>query len=498
MNQELLEQVLRSPRLPSLPTIALEVIELVQQKDVNIKQIANTISHDPALATKILRTVNSSFYGQTQTISTITHALVILGLNSVKTLALGFSLVSNLKDSGAGGDFDHVTFWKRSLLTAVAGRSLAREFGVLQQEEAFLGGLLQDLGVLAMAQALGPKYTQIVAEAAEDHSALGALERDQLGADHAEVGAALAEAWKLPPVLAIPIRYHESPDAAPSEIQPIVRCVALGNRVADVFITENPAALEQYYHDAAEWFGVTRERAEPILERIHTNTVEMHRLFNLPMDSLGNAQDILARANDALLNLSLQQAQKSTELEERNRLLAEEAITDSLTGVANRRKFNESMAQEFAAAHATGKPLTILFFDADHFKKFNDTYGHQIGDRVLVELAQMLKKAAPTGLVARYGGEEFAIVVPATDRVTGAALAERIRALVAATPIVTDDGQSLSITVSIGVATYCGDIFERVEQLLKAADQGVYAAKAAGRNCVRVFTPRLAKTATAA
>ena len=114
MNQELLERILKSPRLPSLPAIALEVIDLVQQQDVDIKQIANTIQHDPALSTKILKTVNSSFYGQAHSISTISHALVVLGLNSVKTLALGFTLVNNLADEQTGS-FDHLTFWKRSL-----------------------------------------------------------------------------------------------------------------------------------------------------------------------------------------------------------------------------------------------------------------------------------------------------------------------------------------------------------------------------------------------
>ena len=89
MKQDLLDRLLRSPQLPSLPAIALEVIDLVQEKDVNIKQIANTIQHDPALSSKILKTVNSSFYGQAHTIGTISHALVVLGLNSVKTLALG-------------------------------------------------------------------------------------------------------------------------------------------------------------------------------------------------------------------------------------------------------------------------------------------------------------------------------------------------------------------------------------------------------------------------
>ena len=93
MNQELLDRVLSSPRLPSLTTVALDVIDLVQQPDVHIKEIARTIQNDPALAGKILKTVNSSFYGQAYAVSTITHALVVLGFNSVKTLALGFSLV---------------------------------------------------------------------------------------------------------------------------------------------------------------------------------------------------------------------------------------------------------------------------------------------------------------------------------------------------------------------------------------------------------------------
>ncbi len=495
MNQQLLERVLRSPRLPSLPAIALEVIELVQQKDVNIRQIAATISNDPALATKILRTVNSSFYAQTQPISTITHALVILGLNSVKTLALSFSLVSNLKQAGAG-DFDHVALWKRSLFTAVAARSLGREFGMLQQEEAFLGGLLQDLGVLAMSQALGEAYTNLVAEVGPNHRQLTVLERERLQTDHAEIGAALAEHWKLPPVLAAPIRYHEDCAGCPEELEPMIHCVALGNLVADIFINENGQALEDYNRLATEWFQASPERAQALLASIHKNTVEMHRLFDVPTGPLGDAEEILARANEALQHLSLQAAQKSTELEETNRRLAQEAFTDSLTGAANRRRFNEGILELFDTTRKSRQPVALLFLDTDHFKKFNDTYGHQTGDRVLVELAGMLRKHSPKdALVARYGGEEFAVVVPNADRIVAARLAEKIRQAVATTPITDEEGNLLGITISIGVASYDGTGFERVEQLIKAADQGVYAAKAAGRNCVRVFAPRVAKTA---
>jgi diguanylate cyclase (GGDEF)-like protein len=494
-----MDRVLQSPRLPSLPTIALEVIDLVQRRDVDIKQIANTISHDPALTSKILKTVNSSFYGQAQSIGTISHALVVLGLNSIKTLALGFTLVGNLRVAQDEGGFDHMTFWKRSLYSAVAARLLAKRVGILQQEETFLGGLLQDLGLLAMSQTLEDDYLDLIDDAKKDHRKLVELERANLGTDHAQVGALLAASWKLPPLLVAPIQFHENPDAGPAELLPIVRAVALGNRVADVFILEAPAeALELYYQQAQLWFGLDRDQAQPLLSEIHKNTVEMRRLFDLPTGNLGNPSQILASAHDALMNLSLQQSQQTTELEQQNQQLYEKANTDSLTGVANRGYFNEWIKDKFSKATLSGKPLSVLFLDTDHFKKVNDTYGHQTGDRVLVEQAATLRNGAPDeALVARYGGEEFAVVIPNADRVTAARQAERLRQQVAGMAVTADDGTALNVTVSIGVATYEGAFFASAEELLKAADRGVYAAKAAGRNCVRIFAPKKAAPAAA-
>ncbi|MCC6580091.1 MAG: HDOD domain-containing protein [Phycisphaeraceae bacterium] len=496
MNQELLDKVLKSPRLPSLPTIALEVIDLVQQRDVNIKQIANTIQHDPALTSKILRTVNSSFYGQAHSVGTISHALVVLGLNSVKTLALGFSLVGNLSNAGGDG-FDHMAFWKRSLYSAAAARALAKQVGIVQQEESFLGGLLQDLGMLALNQALGEPYQNVLAQVGVEHRQLILMEQDQFGADHAEIGGALAEQWHLPPMLTHSIRYHEDPIEAPEDMLAMIYCVALGGRAADVFISESPGeALDNYYRLAETWFHMPQEQSQPLLTAIHKNTVEMKHLFDLPTGDLGNADGILARANDALLNLSMQQQQQTAELQAQNQVLVEQATKDPLTGAANRRRFNDFIAEQFRAATDGAGPLSILFMDVDHFKKFNDTYGHQTGDRVLVEVAGVLTdKVGDTGLVARYGGEEFAVILPRMDRVSAARKAEELRGAIERNAVTSDEGKALTVTVSIGVATHDGTFFTSAEQFIRAADQGVYAAKGAGRNCVRVFAPRPKKVA---
>ncbi|MEM0912974.1 MAG: GGDEF domain-containing protein [Planctomycetota bacterium] len=497
MSDALMERVLSSPRLPSLPAIALEVIDLVQQRDVNIKQIASTIQHDPALSSKILKTVNSSFYGQAHTISTISHALVVLGLNSVKTLALGFTLVGNLSQQGGDG-FDHMTFWKRSLYAATAAKQLASARSLVQREEAFLGGLLQDLGMLAMYQTLGAEYREVLAKTGGDHRRLIAQEREAFGIDHGQVGGELAERWKLPPLLVAPIRYHHSPQGADEELRPLVECVAVGNDVAELFLREgqDPETSASCYRTMAETIGLSQADVEPLLRLIHKQTHEMRRLFDLPTGGLGDPDEILAAAHEALTHISLEQTQQADKLQEQNIRLIDEVNTDPLTGVANRRRFTDYVTEQFDACIDAGKPLSVLFLDTDHFKKFNDTYGHAVGDRVLVKLGEVLGEfVGEVGLVSRYGGEEFAVILPAVDRRSAAQMAERLRVAIAEAAVASDDGEALHITASIGVATEPGGVFKTADDLVKAADQGVYAAKASGRNCVRVYAPKPAPAA---
>lgn len=487
MNQRRLEEILRSPRLPSLPTIALEVIDLAQ-KDVSMERVAEAIRHDPALSGKILKTVNSAFYGQSQTISTISRAVVILGLSAVKTLALGFSLVANLKNSGDTG-FDHVEYWRRSLYTATAARTLSQHLRSVGREEAFIGGLLQDLGVVAMSQAFGDEYGQLMRQAGVNHASLRGLEQDAFGMDHTEVGAALAGEWKLPALLVAPIRYHETPEDAGKAVQPLVRCVALGNRVAEIFLSEETSggALEIYRTQAAAWFEIQSDLVDPILTEIHQQTDEMARLFDLPTGDLGNADEILARANETLMQITLQSQHQTTQLEERNKQLVDEVQTDSLTGALNRRAFDLFVEESFRSA-SVGEPVSVLFVDVDHFKNFNDEHGHAVGDRVLQVFAITLRDVVgDRGKVFRYGGEEFAIVCPGADDVAAAMAAESARDAVEHEARVSKrgGGEELSITCSIGTATHDGGTFDSAESLIKAADESLYLAKSAGRNCVR-------------
>jgi diguanylate cyclase (GGDEF)-like protein len=167
--------------------------------------------------------------------------------------------------------------------------------------------------------------------------------------------------------------------------------------------------------------------------------------------------------------------------------VTELATTDSLTGVANRRRFFELAERSLAAAHAAGGPVTALMVDIDHFKRINDAHGHQVGDDVIKGVVRRLLDGLPAdGLVARYGGEEFAVLLPGVDA-AGAALAESLRTAVALTPVGTRAG-AIPVTISVGLARLRpGDLTP--DALLGRADAGLYAAKQGGRNRVVAHDP---------
>lgn len=171
------------------------------------------------------------------------------------------------------------------------------------------------------------------------------------------------------------------------------------------------------------------------------------------------------------------------ELGEKNRELEQLSISDGLTGLFNHRHLQELVHEEFERARRTGEPLSVVMLDLDHFKRVNDLYGHQAGDRVLQELAEILRHTArEIDKLGRYGGEEFLAILPDTDPVAAEIFAERVRDHVARHPFTVGRGEPLRLTVSCGMATYPQPGVYNPKMLVQRADQAMYAAKAAGRN----------------
>jgi two-component system cell cycle response regulator len=172
--------------------------------------------------------------------------------------------------------------------------------------------------------------------------------------------------------------------------------------------------------------------------------------------------------------------------------LMRSGFTDALTGWNNRRYLSVRLAEELARARRDGTRLVCLMLDIDHFKRVNDNWGHAAGDAVLRELAQRVEsQVRASDVAARYGGEEFVILLPNTDVDAGTRLAERVRAAIAESPIALPDGETLTITASIGIAEAAPgqddkDLKTLGDSLLARADVALYAAKSAGRDRVMV------------
>jgi len=164
--------------------------------------------------------------------------------------------------------------------------------------------------------------------------------------------------------------------------------------------------------------------------------------------------------------------------------LATLAATDSLTGLANRRRLDQVLRQEWSRAQRNRKPLAVLMVDVDHFRAFNQRHGHAGGDHALREVASTLQLCIrrPADLAARYGGEEFQVLLPETELAGALVLAERIRAQVESLAPFADDHHA--VTVSIGVGVYTPGTQQDLTQVLGAADEALYRAKANGRNRV--------------
>jgi two-component system, cell cycle response regulator len=202
---------------------------------------------------------------------------------------------------------------------------------------------------------------------------------------------------------------------------------------------------------------------------------------------------ILKLANGIALHLgvSIQRKQAEDALRQANQELYRLATLDGLTQISNRRRFDAYLKAEWRRSRREQTPLTLLLCDIDYFKRYNDHYGHQAGDECLKQIAQALQQSIsrPADLVARYGGEEFAVILPNTPVKGAGHVAKRIRRTVTKLQILHEQsGVGDWITLSIGIATWIPEQHSSPEALIAAADQALYAAKAAGRNRYRLYS----------
>lgn len=240
--------------------------------------------------------------------------------------------------------------------------------------------------------------------------------------------------------------------------------------------------------DTPHLLGFTTPSGPSQTCRFHFYDISDHvlALGHLDVEEIASLSDELVTANQELTTLTRQLNTKNRELIRANKKILELTRIDPLTGLANRRFFSERFQEMVSLAHRRSQPLSLIMTDIDHFKKVNDTWGHDAGDRVLKGYAGLMKsRTRSEDLVARFGGEEFIVLMPLADVQEAFAYAERIRCTLADHDLL-ESGHP--VTASFGVAGLYSE--EAGEMLIKRADSALYQAKASGRNRTVVSSNR--------
>jgi HD-like signal output (HDOD) protein len=304
------ERIIESGNLPTLPAAAMYILQLANDDNTDMQRLAATIEKDPALSLKVLKAVNSPFYGIPQKVSTVSQAVVLLGLHAVKALVLGFTLLNSVKQKKGG--FDHLTFWRRSMYAAAAARIIGGKVMMGRQEDCFVAALLMDIGTLLLDQLLGTQYDELC-ERAGCHADLMVHETHELGIHHAEVAEVVAEHWKLPDVLAVPMGQHHGPPAVQdTSLRKLTEVIWLAGRCADIFISNHTAAdsISSVRSSCKNMYGMDELTADALLCNVGQKTSELAALFDVRLNNQANYDQILASASQRLLELSLAEKEK--------------------------------------------------------------------------------------------------------------------------------------------------------------------------------------------
>ena len=227
-NQELKKRLSSIRSLPTLPIVANNVIKLTQNPDSTAFEIAEAISQDQSLTSKVLKTANSSYYGFPRKINTINYAIVVLGLNNIKNIVLSTSIMKQFSKKDENLLFDHKDFWKHSLLCGILSKKISEDMGIKNSEEMFMCGLLHDFGKLILDAFFKEEFILALQLAKDSHLSLMEAENKVFGFNHSGVGALLLKKWSLPPLLVKAVESHHSPEESQNAFR-IVSIVHVSN-----------------------------------------------------------------------------------------------------------------------------------------------------------------------------------------------------------------------------------------------------------------------------
>lgn len=490
-------------QLPSMPGAVIKLLQMFSDPEVSIQEVVDTLKSDPALAGRILKAANSSSVAAKREVSDIRRAATVLGKKTVSTLALSFSLSDNSMQNGGAADLFRA-FWTQSMVTGVAASVLAKKYGGIPADEAFLIGLLSRIGRLGAISFAPEDYIELAMVSERDGLSLDAISLPTLQLSCNELTLQYMRAWMLPrPFIAHvedmqlaaardrcghrPAAEHVDDNSQQITASTLLR---VSSALGQFVVGENTGIALAAIHELLQPVLADHpEQLDLIVAQVMSEFERHGEMLELDTSRIGTPAELHARAMAHLTEIAIfPEAQVSSDevdevcemvwLQRRVQDLTHQLSLDGLTSVYNRNYFDLRLEKLVAAARMGSSYVAVLFVDANEFKQVNDTYGHDVGDEVIRVIARTLQQGVRNrDVVARYGGDEFVILCEMNSFDGLKAQAERITRI-------TDDlsvpcrGVSLRVSLAIGGAIGRPDGEpDFAERLLRLSDEAMYQAK---------------------
>ena len=277
-------------RMPSLSTTVTKVLEVCNTPNTSANDLNRVIALDPVLTGQVLKLINSAYYSLPNQINSLTRAIIMLGINTVKNLALSTAVLGTIGREDSFRSLSMDAFWTHSLCVGVMAKALAGLKGIpgMMQEEFFVAGLLHDLGKIPMNNCFSEEYRQAMELSALEQGPLSNAEDVLLGFDHSRVGKMIADKWQLNQALTELLRFHHAPESASPNNQQLIGVVALANIYANLF---DVGSAGDRYPDIS--------RVNELLPQVGLKWLDLSSLHLLVQQEIEKAQVFLQVAREA-------------------------------------------------------------------------------------------------------------------------------------------------------------------------------------------------------
>lgn len=303
-HQAIVDRFRANENLPSLPGVAIEVLSLTDKPDFTIEQLASVIQNDPAITARILKVINSPLFGVAKTITSIKQASTLLGMRQLRIMALSFSIVQAIRRPDQDTAFDYEEYWRRALTAAVSSRLIATKTARPLAEEAFVAGLLHNMGLVAGYLTAPDLFEPLL----KRRTALGWWtvndEIEVLGTSHAELSAELLSVWRLPQTLVDAVRHYRQatpPSAGATTPPDLAHLLSAGVAIADLFTSDARVDdIEVCRTHCVQHTGIERDMLEQVLDTVATLVQEIANMLAVKISPAQSYEQIQQRAEEQL------------------------------------------------------------------------------------------------------------------------------------------------------------------------------------------------------